>query len=98
LLRDYELTLVVSPDVGDENLPATVERLSALIQDRGGEVKNVDQWGRRRLAYPIGKAAEGFYVVIQFGIEPAEIKALEGNLRMAEDVLRHLVVKLEEVT
>jgi small subunit ribosomal protein S6 len=97
-LRDYELTLVVSPDVGDEGLPATVERLSAFIQDRGGEIKNVDQWGRRRLAYPIGNAAEGFYVVIQFGIEPNEIRALEGNLRMAEDVLRHLVVKLEEVT
>jgi small subunit ribosomal protein S6 len=95
-LRDYELVLVVSPDVGDEGFPSTVERVSKFITDRGGEIKNTDQWGRRRLAYPIRRANEGFYAVVHFSAEPTEVRPLEGNLDLAEDVLRHLVVKYEE--
>jgi small subunit ribosomal protein S6 len=89
--------MVVNPDVGDEGLPATVERVHGFIQERGGQVKQVDQWGRRRLAYPIDRKGEGFYVVTRFSIEPQAIRALESNLDLAEDVMRHLVVRLEEV-
>ena len=95
-MRDYELVLVISPAVGDEGFPTTVERVSNFIKDRGGEVKDVDQWGRRRLAYPITRFTEGFYAVTHFSIEPTELRALEGNLGLAEDVLRHLVVRQEE--
>lgn len=95
-MRDYELVLLVSPDVGDEGFPTTVERVSKFIQERGGEIRDVDQWGRRRLAYPITRFTEGFYAVTHFSIEPTELRALEGNLGLAEDVLRHLVVRQEE--
>ena len=95
-MRDYELVLVISPDVGDEGFPTTVERVSNFIKERGGQVKDVDQWGRRRLAYPITRFNEGFYAVTHFSIEPTELQALEGNLGLAEDVLRHLVVRQEE--
>ena len=95
-MRDYELVLVVSPDVGDEGFPATVERVSKFITDRGGQVKDTDPWGRRRLAYPIRRATEGFYAVTHFSFEPTELRALEANLSLAEDVLRHLVVRQEE--
>jgi small subunit ribosomal protein S6 len=96
-LRDYELVMVVSPAVGDEGFPGTVERVSQFITERGGEIKNTDPWGRRRLAYPIKRFHEGFYVVTRFAFDPQSVRALEGNLEMAEDVLRHLVVRLEEV-
>ncbi|MDO8614249.1 MAG: 30S ribosomal protein S6 [Dehalococcoidia bacterium] len=96
-MRDYELVMVVSPEVGDEGLPATVERVSQFIQERGGEIRTVDQWGRRRLAYPIRRFTEAFYVVTHFALDPQAVRALEGNLDLAEDVLRHLVVRLEEV-
>jgi len=96
-VREYELVLVVSPDVGDEGFPATVERVSKFINDRGGAVKEVDQWGRRRLAYPIKRFTEGFYAVTHFSLEPTQVRALEGNLDLAEDVLRHLVVRQDEV-
>ena len=96
-MRDYELVLVVSPEAGDEGFPATVERVTKFIQDRGGEIKDVDQWGRRRLAYPIGRATEAFYAVTHFSLEPTQVRALEGNLDLAEDVLRHLVVRWDEV-
>ena len=96
-MRDYELVLVISPDVGDEGFPTTVERVSNFIQERGGQIKDTDQWGRRRLAYPIRRATEGFYAVTHCSLEPTELRALEGNLGLAEDVLRHLVVRQEEV-
>jgi small subunit ribosomal protein S6 len=92
-VRDYELVLVVSPDAGDEGFPATVERVTSFIQERGGDIKDVDQWGRRRLAYPIRRFTEGFYAVTHFSLEPDQVRALEGNLDLAEDVLRHLVVR-----
>ena len=88
--------MVVSPDVGDEGFPGTVERVTKFIQDRGGEIQNVDQWGRRRLAYPIRRFTEAFYAVTHFSLEPNEVRSLEGNLDLAEDILRHLVVRQDE--
>ncbi|HET9476529.1 MAG TPA: 30S ribosomal protein S6 [Dehalococcoidia bacterium] len=96
-MRDYELVMVVDPEVGDEGLPGTVERVHGFIQERGGEIKNVDQWGRRRLAYPIRRRQEAYYVITHFSLEPQAIRALEGSLDLAEDVLRHLVTRIEEV-
>jgi small subunit ribosomal protein S6 len=95
-VRDYELVLVVSPEAGDEGFPTTLDRVTRFIQERGGEIKDVDPWGRRRLAYPIGRFTEGFYAVTHFSLEPQHVRALEGNLDLAEDVLRHLVVRREE--
>jgi small subunit ribosomal protein S6 len=96
-VRDYELVLVVDPEVGDDGLPAVVERVNNFIVERGGSINNVDQWGKRRLAYPIKRHNEGYYVITHFGIDPQAIRALEGSLDLAEDVLRHLVTRIEEV-
>jgi small subunit ribosomal protein S6 len=97
-VRDYELVLVVSPEAGDEGFPTTLDRVTSFIQERGGQIKDVDPWGRRRLAYPIRRFTEGFYAVTHFSIEPDQVRALEGNLDLAEDILRHLVVRQEEGT
>jgi small subunit ribosomal protein S6 len=96
-LRDYELVVVLSPSLGDEGFPATVERINGVITGNGGTIQNVDQWGRRRLAYPIHRNLEGFYFVTHFAAEPNTIRPLEANLDLAEDVLRHLVIKVEHV-
>jgi len=95
-LRDYELVMIVSPEVADEAVLATVERVQEFIAEQGGQVKEVTPWGRRKLAYPIDGFREGSYVVAQLGLDPQRVRALEDNLRLAEDVIRHLVVKLEE--
>jgi small subunit ribosomal protein S6 len=95
-LREYELVLVVSPEGGEEGFPVTVERVHGFISEHGGEVKNVDQWGRRRLAYPVNRFTEGYYNITQFTLSPQDVRDLEGSLDLAEDVLRHLVVRLEE--
>ena len=96
-MRDYELVMVVDPEVGDEGLPGTVERVHRFIQERGGEIKNVDQWGRRRLAYPIRRFHDGYYAVAHFSADPPVLRPLEASLELAEDILRHLVVRLDEL-
>jgi small subunit ribosomal protein S6 len=91
------LVLVVSPEGGEEGFPVTVERVHKFITDRGGTIHNVDAWGRRRLAYQIRRYNEGYYNITHFGIEPQEIRQLEASLDLADDVLRHLVVRLDEL-
>jgi len=94
-LRDYELVIVVSPEVTDEAVPSTVERVQQFVAEQGGEVKEVTPWGRRRLAYPIERHREGSYVVAQLSLDPQRLRALDENLRLADDVIRHLLVKIE---
>jgi small subunit ribosomal protein S6 len=92
-LNDYELVAILNPEIEDENVTETVDRLTQFVTSRGGEVQNVDQWGRRRLAYPIGRQMEGTYVVTHLRLQPASAAELEANLRISEDVLRHLLVR-----
>lgn len=92
-MNDYELMTILNPEIRDEEVTETVERLTNFITSRGGEVENVDQWGRRRLAYPIARQFEGTYVVTHLRLQPANAAELEANLRISEDVLRHLLVR-----
>jgi small subunit ribosomal protein S6 len=93
-LRDYELVIVISPDVAEEDVPAAIEKINQLVVGRGGEVTQVDHWGRRKLAYPISKHLEGSYVVSQVKLEPGQAATLAAGLRLSEDVLRHLLVRV----
>lgn len=88
--------MVISPDVETEAVSATVDRVQQFIMERGGQVTNVDNWGRRRLAYPINRFTEASYVVTQFRLEPLKVRDLENNLQLSEDVIRHLVIKAGE--
>jgi len=95
-LLDYELVLVISPEVADENIAATVDKVSQFITERGGSITEVNQWGRRKLAYPIKHFMEGSYVLAQFKLEPKLAAELEANLRISEEIMRHLLVRLGE--
>jgi len=95
-LRDYELVVIISPEVTDEEFPVTLEKMNQFITDRGGSITEVNQWGRRKLAYPIGNFMEGNYVLTQFKIEPKQTAELEASLRLTEEILRHLLVRLSD--
>ena len=95
-LRDYELMVILSPEVGDDVIEGSLERLSQGVTSRGGEVVDVNHWGRRRLAYPIDRHFEGNYVVSQIKMDPAEVPGMEAALRISEEVLRHLVIRSDE--
>lgn len=93
-LPDYELVLVIKPDLAEGKFEATLDSLNRLITGKGGVVTSTDKWGKKKLAYPIKKASEGNYVLIKFQSKPAFTKELEANLRISEDVLRHLLVRV----
>ena len=93
-MRDYELVVILSPELAEEDIPAAIDRLSQLIVDRGGEVKDIDRWGRRKLAYPINRHLEGNYLVTQVRLDPNRTSDVEAGLRISEEVLRHLLVRV----
>jgi len=94
-LQDYELVLVISPEVGDEAFDTTIDNVAnKFITGSGGTISNVERWGKRSLAYPIKHFTEGSYVLTHFKLKPALSKELEANLRISEEVLRHLLIKL----
>ena len=93
-LRDYELIMIISPEVVEEKFDATIDSVSRFITEKGGTVSDVERWGKRRLAYPIEHFMEGNYVLTRFSLQPALSKELEASLQISEEVLRHLLVNL----
>jgi len=93
-LPDYELVFIISPEVADENLDATIETVSQFITGKEGTISDVEQWGKRRLSYPIKHFGEGTYVLVRFKMKPEHNRELDSNLKISEDILRHLLIKL----
>jgi small subunit ribosomal protein S6 len=94
-MRDYELALIVNPNVEKEGVTAAVEKVSGYIGDVNGEVASVDVWGRRVLAYAIDNYREGTYVLLRAKMPPASLIELERNLKLSEEIIRYLLVKTE---
>ena len=94
-LRNYELVLIISPEIVDEAFDTKLDHISQFITEKGGVISDVERWGKRRLAYPIGHFMEGNYVLTQFKLKPALSKELEANLQISEEVLRHLLIRIE---
>ncbi len=95
-MNKYELVYVIDTALEDEARKAVVDRFNGMIESNGGKVEKVDEWGKRRLAYPINYKTEGYYVLVNFEAEPEVPREIERNLQIAESVLRYLVVKVED--
>lgn len=96
-MHRYELVVIISPQVAEEELPDAVERLVRRpIEGQGGVCQEVNVWGRRKLSYPISTHREGNYVATQLQLDPQKAKELEQGLRISEEVLRHLLVRLDD--
>ena len=94
-MRRYELMLVIRPDVADDKSRALVDRTTRQIVSAGGQIVKVAPWGRRRLAYPIDRHREGSYQIILFEAPATAILELEHTLLITEEMLRHLVTRVE---
>jgi small subunit ribosomal protein S6 len=94
-MRRYELMLVIRPDVADDRSQALVDRTTRSIVTAGGQIIKVAPWGRRRLAYPIDRHREGSYHIILFEAPAEAIRDLEHTLLITEEVLRHLITRVE---
>lgn len=95
-MRNYELSVVLFSTLSEEEKVATLEKVKELITRFGGEITNVDDWGKRKLAYEIEKQREGFYYFIQFQAEAGAPAEIESRVRIMEPVLRYLIVSLED--
>ena len=95
-MSKYELAVVVNAQIDDEARTAVVDRAKELIARFGGTVTNVDDWGKKKLAYEIQKMNEGFYYFIQFEAEGSAIAEIESRMRIADHVISYLCVKQEE--
>ena len=94
-MRSYEIVFIVRPDLEGDELDDVVNDVGSLIKRNGGDVKKVEPWGLRKLAYPIKKHQEGRYLLMTFELEPSNVSELERVLRLKESVIRHLVIRLE---
>ena len=95
-LRDYELVFIVSPDVSDGSFETIIDSVSQFVTNKGGTIADVERWGKRRLAYPIKHLLEGQYVMARFNMNPMWSKELEASLQISEDILRHLLIRLDD--
>ena len=94
-MRRYELMLVLRPDIPDERSQAIIDRTTRQITASGGQIVKVAPWGRRRLAYPIDRHREGSYHIVIFEAPAESIGELERSLLITEELLRHLVTRVE---
>ncbi len=95
--REYEITLIAHPELSPEDVPKALEKIKGVIEDKGGEIKEVKDWGRRKFAYPILRSSkrytEGNYFYIEFLMEPEKTRELESTLNLVEECFRYLIVR-----
>ncbi|HKM34924.1 MAG TPA: 30S ribosomal protein S6 [Lachnospiraceae bacterium] len=94
-MSKYELTVVVSAKIEDDERAAVVDKCKALVERFGGTITNVDEWGKRKLSYDIQKMKEAYYYFIKFDAETTAPAEIESRIRIMDDVIRYLIVKQE---
>ena len=94
-MRAYELMVIIDAELDDEVIDATVKRIADMLGQRGATVRSEDRWGRRRFAYEINHKHEGYYVVFEF-VGGSDLDTLERALRLADETVRHKVVRLPD--
>ncbi|MGI9032314.1 MAG: 30S ribosomal protein S6 [Acidimicrobiales bacterium] len=95
-MRPYEVMIILDPALEEDAVQAQVDRSTEIIRSGGGEPGRVDRWGKRRLAYEIRHQREGMYVLVEATAEPAAMEALDRALHLADEVLRHKVIRLPD--
>jgi small subunit ribosomal protein S6 len=94
-MRNYEVAFIAHPELDEASLNALVEKAKGWVSAAGGQVMQVDLWGRRRLAYPIRKQREGQYVLMQTQMAAVAIHDVERNLRLTEQVMRFQIIRTD---
>jgi len=87
--------LILNPETSEDDLNSLLEKITKKIQGQDGEVSQVEQWGKRRMAYPIKRFLEGVYCLLTIKIRPSSARDLVASIRVNEDVLRHMLISIE---
>lgn len=94
-MKKYELMFIVNV-ANEETIKAAIEVVRATIAKIGGTIDKEDEWGKRQLAYEVKHQNEGYYVVVDFQADPAQIKELDRVIKIHEEIIRHIIVKLDD--
>ena len=95
-MKAYELLFFVDPTITDEARAGVMKRIEVALTENGGQVDNVDNWGKRKLAYEIDKLTEGDYTLVNFHADPTQIAELDRVLRINDAVKRHMITRRED--
>ena len=95
-MRPYEVMVIIDAGLEDDVIRATVDRATNLLSSRGGTVGRVDRWGKRRFAYELRHRQEGYYVLVEVSAEPAVMAELDRMLSLADEVVRHKIIRLPD--
>ena len=95
-MRQYELILIVQPDLDEEATDGVIDRVKNMITDNGGEIQKIDIWGSKQLAYEINDFRDGFYVYMDIAFKPQFGTELKQNLRYVEPVIRYMLTKKDD--
>ena len=93
-IREYEVVMILSPEATEEEIAATIERVDGLVTGGGGTVGEHNNWGLKRLAYPVQKFREGNYILVKFSMDASAVTELNRSLKASEDIIRFLVTKV----
>jgi small subunit ribosomal protein S6 len=96
-VRDYELMVVLDPNLDEAAIEAQNGRIQTLASQRGGTVESVDVWGRRRLAYPIGRFRDGIYILTRLQLAPNTAAEIDRALNLTESVIRHRLFRADDL-
>ena len=96
MVRPYEALYIVHPDLSDEEVSATMEKYKQVVEEQGGEVESVNRWEKRYLAYDVKGQREGIYVLMSFKSEAKAATELNRLFKIGDNVLRHIIVRLDE--
>ena len=91
-MKAYELLYIVDPNASEEVRANVTERIDGAIVGQGGQIDNVDDWGKRKLAYEIDHLSEGIYILVNFQADPTHVQELDRVLRITDAVKRHMIV------
>ena len=95
-MRPYEVMVILEPSLEESQVQQVINQSTEQLQAAGSAVNQVDKWGKRRFAYELRKRQEGHYVLMEVSSEPAAVEELDRTLRLADDVLRHKVVRIPD--
>ena len=94
-MNKYELMYIIASDVAEEKREELIKKFSSYVENKGGVVEGIDKWGMRKLAYPINFKNEGFYVLMNIQLNPAEVDAMAKLMNITDGIIRQLFVKKE---
>ena len=94
--RTYEAMMILKPNLTDEEVEESIQKYTNMIQEAGGEIINLENWGKRRLAYEMDKEREGIYIIINFKVKPEHVDSINKSMRLDPKVHRHMIVRVNK--